>query len=127
MTQQPSGQPVSPDDNERRERRMRRRSSGVFPGLILILLGVLLFLASQGILSWGSWWQYFLIGLGLIFLIDGVLRYQETSPGYFTGRIITSVVLIGIGLMFIFGFSSWWPLILIAAGVVVLLTALLRR
>jgi hypothetical protein len=90
----------------------------LFAGMILIVLGSLLFATTRGWLDWGSWWQYFLIGLGAIFLIDALLRYSKTKDrGASIGRVIPGVILIFIGLAFIFGFGEWWPLILIGVGI----------
>ena len=122
--------PNPPDDNgwDRHGRRQHERMSPIFPGLILILLGVLLFMANQGILSWGDWWKYFLIGLGGIFLIDAAIRSGSGNfRGLVIGRIVSGFVLIAIGVFFLFGFSTWWPLILIVAGIAIIAAGLLRR
>jgi hypothetical protein len=121
--------PTPPDDNE--SRRHGRRGGGaspIFIGLILILLGSLFFLSEQGFIAHDRWWQYFLIGLGGIFLVDAVMRSgQENNQGFVTGRVIAGFVLIGIGVVFLFGFTAWWPLILIAAGRAIIATGRLRR
>jgi uncharacterized protein YjeT (DUF2065 family) len=85
-------------------------------------------MATRDVLSWGTWWQYFLIGLGLIFIIDGLAHYLY--PAYRDmafGRFIPGVILLFVGLAFVFGFSQWWPLVLIAVGVIILLNLLFRR
>jgi len=43
-------------------------------GLILILLGVLFLMSEMGRVSWTDWWAYFLVGLGAIFLLEGLIR-----------------------------------------------------
>ena len=119
-----------PEERERRDRRERRhpdRWSGLFWGLALILLGVLLFSATRGWLSWDNWWHYLLIGLGVIFLIEALARYLSADRGDGIGRIVPGVILICVGIAFIYGWNQWWPLILIAAGVAVLLTLILRH
>jgi len=112
----------------RRERRPKDPLAGLFWGLTLILLGVLFFANQQGWTTWDNWWQYLLIGLGIIFIIDGLAhlaipRYRDTSYG----RFVPGVILIFVGLAFIYGFSQWWPLILIAAGIAILVSLLFRR
>jgi hypothetical protein len=119
-----------PDDFDTRRQRWHRRggASPIFPGLILVLLGVLFLLANQGIIGWGEWWQYFLIGLGGIFLVEAAIRGgQGDNRGYGTGRIITGIVLIGIGVLFLAGLTTWWPLILIGAGIAIIAVGLLRH
>ena len=65
--------------SQRREWRhgMRRRDPfrGLIPGLTLILIGSLLFMANRGTLEWNTWWQYLLVGLGGIFILDGIIHY----------------------------------------------------
>ena len=91
--------------------------SKVTAGLILILLGVLFLLATLDYLSWGDWWAYFLIGLGAIFIFEVVVRAATPRLGRrFTGKLIAGIVLIIIGAAHIFGWVTWWPLILIAVG-----------
>ena len=99
--------------------------SGITGGLILILIGTLFLLSTLDIISWGIWWAYFLLGLGVIFILDAVVR--STSSSYrkdARGKLLAGVVLIIIGGANIFGFVSWWPLILIAAGVFLFFSSL---
>ena len=116
---------------ERKDRQTPRRPDplrGLLPGLILIVLGVLFFATTQGWISWAIWWQYLLIGLGVVFLIDAGAHYlvpEHRQTGY--GRLIPGVVLLFVGLAFVYGFDQWWPLILIAVGVIILLNILFRR
>ncbi|MFH0914653.1 MAG: DUF5668 domain-containing protein [Chloroflexota bacterium] len=91
----------------------RRHNPGLFWGLLLILLGAVFFLSQQGIIPQNDWWKYFLIGLGVIFLI-------RTSY-------IAGLVLIVVGAAFLVGLSQWWPLILIMLGIIILLQSWWRR
>jgi uncharacterized membrane protein HdeD (DUF308 family) len=129
MAQQKPEQPESREENERlRDRHRRRAGPPIFAGLILILLGVLLFLENQGIVASDVWWQYFLIGLGVIFLVDGLVRFgREKQRGSIWGRITAGLILIGIGIVFVIGLTNWWPMILVALGAAIVLTGLLRR
>jgi hypothetical protein len=109
QTPTPSQSPAPPDDFESR-RHGRHRGGGaspIFIGLILILLGVMFFLANQGIVGWGEWWKYFLIGLGGIFLVDAAIRSgQENYRGFVIGRVVSGFVLISTGVLFLFGFTT---------------------
>ncbi len=116
------------EENSRWQRRHSRRGSpGIFAGLVLLVLGVLFLLANQGIIGWDVWWQYFLVGLGAAFLIDGGVRYLRGERESLLGSLIPGLVLIGIGLVFLAGAFAWWPLVIIAAGVIILLSGLLRH
>ncbi len=121
--------PSTSEENEwRRRRHHRRGSSAVFIGLILILLGSLFFLSEQGYIGRDRWWQYFLIGLGIIFLIDGAMRYrQQNYHGFLVSRVIAGLVLVAIGVIFLLGATAWWPLILILAGIGITVGGLVRR
>jgi uncharacterized membrane protein HdeD (DUF308 family) len=112
---------------ERREKRARDPWRGLFWGLLLILVGVLFFVNQQGT-DWDVLWKYLLIGLGAIFIIDGIVHYWSTSSrdGHF-GRFIPGIVLLFVGLAFLFNFSQWWPIILIAIGVIILISFVFRR
>jgi hypothetical protein len=112
----------------RRNMRQRNPLKGLIPGLILVLLGSLLFLANRGTLDWGSWWQYFLVGLGIIFILDGIIHYFSSERGWANwGKFIPGVVLLLVGLAFIFSFTEWWPMILVGIGIMLLLGLFFRR
>lgn len=99
---------------------------GLFWGMLLILLGTLFFVQSQGGIAEDSWWQYFLIGLGAIFIIDALIHQARKIAYGVTGRLIAGGVLIVIGLSFVNGWDNWWPIVLIVAGVAILAGYLFR-
>jgi len=114
--------------HDRFDKRGRSSLRGLFPGLVLIVLGFLLFAATQDWITWEIWWKYFLVGLGVVFLIDAGVHYLSIEYRHAaSGKVIPGVILIFVGLAFIYGFDQWWPLVLIAAGVVILLGLLFRR
>ena len=97
--------------------------SGIFFGFIVIWLGVVLYLENRGIFDWHeSWVWYFLFGLGVIFLIEVVVRalLPEFRTGV-SGKLIAAVVLMLLGAWKITGLGDWWPVLLIIAGVVIIL------
>ena len=97
-------------------------------GLILILLGVLFLLSEMGRIGWSDWWAYFLVGLGAIFIVEALLK-ATTAEGRkgASGKVIAGLILIVIGGAHLVGFQEWWPLILIAVGVGVLISGLIRQ
>jgi zinc-ribbon domain len=98
-------------------------SGALAGGMILIWLGVTFFLQENGYISSSNWWAYFLMGIGAILIIQGVMRYA-TSRRPFVGQFIGGAVVFVIGLAFVQGFNvDLWPLILVAIGVAVLLSA----
>ncbi len=110
-----------PEDNKKKAK--QDSFSKITNGLILILLGVLFLLATLGYLSWEKWWAYFLIGLGAIFLFEVAVRAASPEISQrFTGKLIAGIVLIIIGAAHIFGLVTWWPLILIAVGLAMIVS-----
>jgi hypothetical protein len=129
MSQQKPEQSSQPEEDYRYGRRHHQGGiSGIGAGVFLLLLGSLLFLANQGILPWDKWWQFLIIGIGIIMLVDSLVRYQKDSAREVRiGRPIVAIILIGVGIAFLVGNASWWPLVIILVGVAVIVGGLLRR
>jgi hypothetical protein len=103
---------------KRWEAREKNPFRGVFPGLALILAGVL-FLANQ--MSWISgdtWWKWLLVGLGAIMMVSSLVQYRLVPEyrGRGRGRFIWGLALVVLGILFLAGVSQWWPIILIGVG-----------
>ena len=129
----PSGGPTYQDWREQRwewrqkmrEARHSRPFHGLFPGLVLVLLGGLFLAGQQNWITGNTWWQWLLIGLGAISIISGLVQYH--APEYHHSRrhkFVWGVVLIALGTVFLLGFSHWWPAVLIGAGIVIILGGL---
>jgi zinc-ribbon domain len=102
-------------------------TGAVTGGMILIWLGVIFFLSQNNYISSSNWWAYFLMGIGAILILQGVLRFGM-SRRPFVGSFIGGVVLLIIGFSSVQGFTAnLWPLILVAIGVAVLLSAVVGR
>ena len=116
------------DQGSMEEKWRRDPLSGVVFGLIVIAVGVLFLLASQDKIDWGNWWAYLLMAIGGIFIFEVVLR--SIMPAYrrpVFGKLLSGVILIAIGASNIYSLGSWWPLIIIGAGVLILFNALFRH
>jgi uncharacterized membrane protein YhhN len=124
-------EPAQSSQSEETYRHIRRHHhggiSGIGGGVFLLLLGVLLFLATQDILSWDKWWQFLVLGVGIILLADSLLYRRGDVREFRIGRLITAIILIGVGIAFLVGNASWWPLVIILVGVAVIIGGLLRR
>ena len=101
-------------------------------GLVLILLGVAFLLAQNEMFGvrWDNFWGVFLIGLGGVLLLQAFLR--ALGLGHRRGvaaQVIGAGVLIVIGLIPFGGveWARWWPLALIALGIVLLIEQFTRR
>ena len=123
------GHPVERErrHEEKGEKYHRDPFSAIFVGLILIWIGVLWFLRAEKILVSGEWWQWFLVGLGGIFILDRLIRYA--SPAHrrpVFGRIFFGLILIAIGASFIYGIETWWPLVVAIVGAAIIVYAIVR-
>jgi PAS domain S-box-containing protein len=102
---------------QRRQNKPKDPLRGLFWGLLLVLLGVLFFSHGENWITGGNWWISLLIGIGTIFIIDALIHYlNPPSRSYAFGRLVPGVSLLSFGLAFLFGFSRWWPLALVATG-----------
>jgi chromate transport protein ChrA len=111
---------ADPDSSFRRPVLVYSSESGLLPGLILVMIGVLFLLSTYGLLG-GEWWQYFLVALGVVFLIEAWIQYiNPATRRPRIGRTIAGLVLITVGLIFLFDASQWWPLILIVIGIILI-------
>ena len=98
--------------------------------IILIWVGVVLLGANLGYFDdWGlPAWSIGFLGAGIIVLLAALFRLLV--PAYrkpLSGNLILGVVFIGIGLGEVVGWVVIGPLVLIAIGVGILLTGILRR
>jgi PAS domain S-box-containing protein len=106
----------------RRQRRAQRPSTRyLFWGLMLILWAVLLFLLQRDLITTNDLWKGFVAGLGAIFIIQSVTYFFTSSyRSHAVGRLIPGIILLFIGLGFLFGLDDWWPVTLAVAGVAVI-------
>ena len=120
------GRPVEHHD-EKGEKYRRDPLAAVFLGLIIILAGTLWFLSTNEYIEEGKWWPWFLVGLGSIFIVERLIRYalpEYRRPMF--GRILIGVILICIGIGFVYGLVTWWPLIVIAVGAAIIIYGISR-
>jgi len=87
-------------------------------GVIIIWLGLTRLLTNVGVIYNGDWWPYFIAGLGIILVIESFIKL--THPRYkapYTGKLIVGLILLAIGSGGVSGLDRWWPLIVIAVGI----------
>ena len=124
----------------RRERWELRRNDpigSVIGALVLIWLGVVLLAAQNSemirlpfSISWDNVWAFFLIGLGALLILEALLRVIFPTRRHIIGPLIWGIILLVIGVAGLFpgmGVEKLWPLALIAGGLGLLLTNVLRR
>jgi hypothetical protein len=117
----------------RREARWQRRagrSSAWIGGAILILLGVVFLLQNMGIPFLTNWWAIFILIPAFWAFVAAWDSYQEngrlTRGG--AGSLAGGGLLTILALVFLFNLNLglFWPVLLIAGGLVLLGTVLLR-
>jgi hypothetical protein len=102
-------------------------------GLILIWLGITFYFAQVKFtfgtqtVTWTDWWGYFLLGLGVILIVQGLIRYAQHRYAWM-GSFIGGAVVAVIGFASISqNMADFWPLIFVIIGIAVLASAVFGR
>lgn len=117
------------EKGEKQEKGRGDLAGAITGGLVLILLGILLYYATVGttVVTFGNFWQYFIIGMGAILILQGLIRFAERKT-FFVGSFIGGIVLMLIGLVFVSTNNfTIWPLILVVLGVAAIASAFSAR
>jgi heme/copper-type cytochrome/quinol oxidase subunit 4 len=132
----PPSYPTRQEKQEKQEKREKQEkgrggdlAGALTGGLILILLGVLLYFAAVGTtaINYSNFWEYFLIGIGAILILLGIIRYAQRGTPY-VGSFIGGVILMIIGFAFVSTANyAFWPLILVVLGIAVIASAFTAR
>jgi hypothetical protein len=124
---------VRGEKREKSEKGEKEEKSGdktgpLVGGLILVWLGISFYLVQAHYIGWNEWWPYFIIGIGVVLIVQAVVRYSTSRfKGAAMGSLIAGAVLLIIGLAGITGMKDWWPFVLIAIGLVVILGGMTAR
>jgi uncharacterized membrane protein YjjP (DUF1212 family) len=106
---------------EIQHRHIKDPISPITGGLIVVWLGVVFLLRNMGFLYWRNWWAYFILGIGVILILESIIR--SAIPQYRCGvaaKLIVGIILFTVGGIFIYGARDWWPLIIIAVGLFII-------
>jgi hypothetical protein len=102
--------------------------SGVMGGLILLWLGVSFLLRQYDYVSNANWGNLFMVGLGVIIALRGVMLYtQINSWRASSGLIIGGGIVALIGVSSWIGLRDWWAILFILIGAWVILNALMNK
>lgn len=111
-----------------KEEKSGDKTAPLVGGLILVWLGISFYLVQARYIDWNEWWPYFIIGIGVVLIVQAVVRYSTSSfKGAAMGSLIGGAVLLVIGLAGIMGMKDWWPFVLIAIGLVVIIGGMTAR
>jgi hypothetical protein len=80
----------------------------------------------MGLLS-GIWWAYFIAGIGVILILQGLIMFAMSRRS-FLGPVIGGAILFLIGLAFIVNIvGTFWPLILVVIGIAIIASSFAAR
>lgn len=104
---------------------MKKVSSQIFLGIIIIVVGIFLLLRSTGIIDMGSIFRF----LPSIFILIGIYsliksRFRNITEPLLLITIFTVIQLWILNIITLGNILSWWPLILIIIGVGIILSRL---
>jgi hypothetical protein len=101
---------------------------GVMGGLILLWLGVTFLLQQYNYVPNSKWGSLFFAGLGIIVMLRGVMFYtQKGSWRAASGLIIGGLVIAVIAVVSYYGFTDWWPFLVIILGAYFILNAFMNQ
>jgi len=110
------------DEKREKDEKSGDRTGVFVGGLILIWLGISFYLVQAQYIGWNELWPYLLVGIGVILIAQAAVRYSTVHlRGPVMGPLIGGLVMLIIGLAGIVGIKDWWPFVLIAIGVAVIL------
>lgn len=111
----------------------QRDRGAVFPGTFLFLLGLVFYIDKYEyfLFSWWEWWPVVLLCLGIAFLVHFVFNPSRK------GALIPGIILIVLGLLFLYAPLCWydlfywvaklWPILLILLGIYLIVKSLKRN
>jgi len=121
------------EKSEKSEKSEKNEGSGamwgaVMGGLIIIWLGITFMLRTYDIFPASQWFNWFMMGLGLIIILRGVGFYIQTSNWRASsGLLIGGAVVAFIGFGPYIGWTDWWAIIIIFIGIWIVVTAFTNR
>jgi len=104
-----------------------------FGGAVLIIVGLAFIIENLGLpfIKEENWWAVFLL-IPIVAILDDIYRIYTTTPegkaGAIASKMVGLLVLGAIMIIFLFGVNlgMYWPVLLIAAGLVFLVAALIK-
>jgi hypothetical protein len=116
------------DEKNEKDEKHEDKYGSIVGGLILTWLGVLLFMTNQNMINGTDFGGYFLLGIGVILLVRGLLAIQQTgSTDSGIGFLIGGGVVCIIGLGITFNLRDWWAILLIGLGLLIVFRGAMER
>jgi hypothetical protein len=104
-----------------------------FGGAVLIIVGLAFIVDNLNLpfIKEGNWWAVFLL-IPIVAILDDIYRITSASSegkaGAITSKLVGLLIIAAIMIIFLFGINLgiYWPVLLIAAGLVFLIAALVK-
>ena len=111
-----------PQDPTRGRRHGAGPGTSIVVGIVLIALGIAFFLERAGVVFLtGNWWAIFIYLLAGSSLWNAWRSYQASGEfgSQATGSLVWGLVFAAVATIFVFNlvWDTWWPAILVAVGV----------
>jgi ribosomal protein L40E len=110
------------------EHKMLKSTMG---GLVVLMLGALIFIAATGISSWITWanfFAYFLAGWGTLMLVNFLVHLLTPKARFYRfGDLVGGTILLAIGGLCIAGFGGYfWPMVIVSMGLYIIFMGILK-
>jgi hypothetical protein len=103
-------------------------TAGLVGGFIIIWLGLVFLLREYNYIASNDFGGWFMLGIGVILILRGVLAYIQTSNWRSSnGYIIGGLIVGAIGGFSVFELRDKWPYIVIIIGAYIVLSAFMTR
>ncbi len=111
----------------------KRGRAAWFGGAVLIIVGLAFIIENLHLpfIEEGNWWAIFLL-IPIVAILDDIYRITSTGTegkaGAITSKLVGLLIIAAIMIIFLFGINLgiYWPVLLIAAGLVFLVAALVK-
>ncbi len=112
---------------------VRRGRAAWYGGAVLIIVGLAFIVQNLHLpfIQEGNWWALFLL-IPIVAILDDIYRIYTTAPqgkaGAIASKAVGLLVIGAIMIIFLFGINLgiYWPVLVIAAGLVFLVAALIK-
>jgi fatty acid desaturase len=106
----------------------RDQFSGLFWGISLIYIGVLLMLVEFDFLYGDEWFPYFVFGFGVLMVGDFLLRqFFSSLRSASVAKLIFGILFIILSANHLFYLYEWWPLLLVLIGGIMVWSSFRKR
>jgi hypothetical protein len=124
----------NPQTTEKEQKSITKHSRAAwFGGVVLIIVGLAFIIENLNLpfIKNGNWWAVFLL-IPIVAILDDIYRIYTTTPegkaGAIASKMVGLLVIAAAMIIFLFGvqLGIYWPVLLIAVGLALLIAALVK-